>query len=54
MGLEKYKRPWGKDKKDNYRRDPKKNSFPHRVIDVWNGLQEVVVHSKSMNNFKLT
>ncbi|MPC79652.1 putative multidrug resistance-associated protein [Portunus trituberculatus] len=29
-------------RKDNYRRDFKKNSFPHRVIDISNGLDREV------------
>ena len=30
-------------RKDNYRRNLKKNSFPHRVVDVWNNLDEAIV-----------
>ena len=38
--------------KDMYRRDLKRNSFPHRVVDVWNGLDESVVCAKTINQFK--
>lgn len=38
---------------DSYRRDFKKNSFPYRAIEVWNGLQKEVVHAKSISEFKV-
>ena len=40
LGHKEHKRAWKKLKKDNYRRDVKRNSFPHRVVDVWNNLDE--------------
>ena len=40
-------------RKDNYRRDMKKNSFPHRVVDVWNGLDKGVVWAEMIQNFKV-
>ena len=39
-------------KKENCRRDIKKYSFPHRVVDTWNGLSEDVVNAGSVHNFK--
>lgn len=39
-------------KKDNYRRDVKRNSFPHRVVDVWNNLDEKIVCAKTIHEFK--
>ncbi|MPC76248.1 hypothetical protein E2C01_070655 [Portunus trituberculatus] len=39
-------------RRDNYRRDFKKNSSHHRVIDIWNGLDREVVCVKSTYNFK--
>ena len=36
-------------KKDNYRRDVKRNSFPHRVVDVWNNLDEKLVCAKTIH-----
>ena len=32
--------------------DTRKYSFPHRVVDVWNGLSEEVVTATSVHNFK--
>ncbi|MPD00204.1 hypothetical protein E2C01_095662 [Portunus trituberculatus] len=40
-------------RKDNYRRDFNKNSFPHRVINIWNGLDREVVRAKSIHDFKV-
>lgn len=37
--------------KDNYRRDVNMNSFPHRVVDVWNGLDKEVVCAKTIHDF---
>ena len=39
-------------KKDNYRRDLKKNSFPHRVIDICNKLDEEIVCANTIQQFK--
>ena len=39
-------------RKSNYRRDLKKNSFPHRVVDVWNNLDETIVCAKTIHDFK--
>ena len=39
-------------RKDNYRRDVKRNSFPHRVLDVWNELDEEVVCAETIHDFK--
>ena len=33
-------------------RDIKKYSFPHRVVDTWNGLEEDVVNAISVHSFK--
>ena len=33
-------------------RDTKKYSFPHRIVDTWNGLNEEVVTANSVHNFK--
>ena len=38
--------------KDNYRRNLKKNSFPHRVVDVWNNLDKTTVCAKTIHEFK--
>ena len=40
-------------RKDNYRRDFKKNSFPHRTVDIWNGLDREVVCAKTIHDFKI-
>ena len=40
-------------KKVNYRRDIKKKSFPHRVIEAWNGLGDKVVQADSISEFKV-
>ena len=40
-------------RKDNYRRDFKKNSFPHRTVDMWNGLDREVVCAKTIHDFKI-
>ena len=39
-------------KKENCRRDIKKHSFPHRVVDKWNGLREDIVEAVSVHSFK--
>ena len=39
--------------KDNYRRDIKKNSFPHRVVDAQNGLDRDEVYTETIQNFKI-
>ena len=39
-------------RKSNYRRDIKKNSFPHRNVDTWNRLDNKVVQAKSISIFK--
>ena len=39
-------------RKDNYRRNLKKNSFPHRVVDVWNNLDKTIVCAKTIHEFK--
>ena len=39
-------------KKENCRRDIKKYSFPHRVVDTWNGLDEDIVNAVSVHSFK--
>ena len=39
-------------RKDQYRRDIKKYSFPHRVIDIWNGLHEEIVNAANIRSFK--
>ncbi len=33
-------------------RDIKKYSFPHRVVNAWNGLEEDVVNAISVHKFK--
>ena len=33
-------------------RDIKKYSFPHRVVNAWNGLDEDVVNDISVHKFK--
>ena len=39
-------------KKERCLKDVKKYSFPHRVIDMWNGLEEEIVSAISVNKFK--
>ncbi len=39
-------------KEISYRRDVKKYSFPHRSITTWNGLDEEIVCTKSIHEFK--
>ena len=39
-------------KKDNYRRDIKKYSFPHRIVNKWNELSEEIVKAKTVHAFK--
>ena len=39
-------------KKERCVRDIKKYSFPHRVVDTWNGLEEGVVQATSVHRFK--
>ena len=38
--------------KERPRHDLKKNSFPHRVVDIWNSLPNNVVMAKSLNAFE--
>ena len=40
-------------KKVTYRRNVKKNSFPHRAIEMWNGLSSEVVLSETISQFKI-
>ncbi len=39
-------------KKDFCRRDIKKKNFPHRVVDVWNGLKKELVQAEMISEFK--
>ena len=39
-------------KKMNCKKDIKKYSFPHRVVDIWNGLSEDVVNAINIHSFK--
>ena len=39
-------------KKERCLRDIKKYSFPHRVVNAWNGLEEDVVNAISVHKFK--
>ena len=39
-------------RKERFRRDIKKFSFPHRVVDVWNGLPSKLVDAVSVHSFK--
>ena len=39
-------------KKERCIRDIKKYSFPHRVVNIWNGLEEDVVNAISVHKFK--
>ena len=39
-------------KKENCRRDIKKYSFPHGVVETWNGLSEEIVNAASVHSFK--
>ena len=39
-------------KKERCVRDIKKYSFPHRVVNAWNGLHEDVVNAISVHKFK--
>ena len=39
-------------KKASYSKDVKKNSFPHRVINIWNDLEEATVCAATMHEFK--
>ena len=52
MGHKEHKRAWKKLKKDNYRRYVKRNSVPHRVVDVWNNVDEKIVCAKTIHEFK--
>ena len=33
-------------------KDTKKYSFPHRIVDTWNGLKEEVVATTNIHKFK--
>ena len=39
-------------KKSTCRRDIKMKSFPQRSVDIWNGLDKVVVQAQSLSVFK--
>ena len=39
-------------KKENCRRDIKKYSFPHRIVDTWNGLSEDIINAVNVHSFK--
>ena len=39
-------------KKSQCLKDIKKYSFPHRNVDVWNGLKEEVVTATNIHKFK--
>ena len=39
-------------KKDVCRRDIKKYSFPHRIVNKWNELSEEIVKAKTVHAFK--
>ena len=39
-------------RKERCLKDVKKFSFPHRIVDVWNGLPASVVNAKSVSGFK--
>ncbi len=39
-------------KKISHRRDVKKYNFPHRSISTWNGLDEEIVCTKLIHEFK--
>lgn len=39
-------------KKERCIRDKKKYSFPHRTVDLWNGLDEDIVNAESVHCFK--
>ena len=39
-------------KKERCVRDVRKYSFPHRVVDVWNGLSEDIINAKSVHRYK--
>ncbi len=39
-------------KKDFCRRDIKKKSFPHRVVDMWNGLKKELFQAEMISEFK--
>ena len=38
--------------KNQFVRDIRKYSFPHRVVDAWNGLSEGVVTAANVHTFK--
>ena len=39
-------------KKNRCLKDTKKYSFPHRIVDTWNGLKEEVVTATNIHKFK--
>ena len=39
-------------KKERCVRDVKKYSFPHRAVELWNGLDESIVNAVSVHSFK--
>ncbi|MPC26258.1 hypothetical protein E2C01_019394 [Portunus trituberculatus] len=36
----------------HYVRNIKKFSFPHRIVDIWNGLSDEIVVAESVHKFK--
>ena len=39
-------------KKSRCLRDTRKRSFPHRIVNTWNGLKEEVVEATNIHKFK--
>ena len=39
-------------KKSQCLKDTRKYSFPHRIVDIWNGLKEEVFEATSIHKFK--
>ena len=44
--------PSRKIKKSQCLKDTRKYSFPHRIVDTWNGLKEEIVKATSIHKFK--
>ena len=38
--------------KSHCSRDIRKYSFPHRIVDVWNGLRDDIVEATNIHAFK--
>ncbi|MPC18256.1 hypothetical protein E2C01_011135 [Portunus trituberculatus] len=38
--------------KSQYMRNIKLFSFPHRLVDIWNGLSDKIVTAESVHKFK--